>query len=591
VYLTEGEKGAEAIWQLGRLAVSGGAERRCDMTPLRGADVTAVVDRDKAGLAWAANQRDDLAGVAASVRFVRAAVDIPRADVVEHIDHELPLDELEEFDPFTTSYDAEPVAGNGNALEQPEPVDGAELLDNLVTWWARFIAVTDPDDLFLLALWAVHTHLVNELYTTPRLLIDSIMEGSGKSTVIDHLNRLCLHPVQAATISSPALIPRLLEYGMRTILLDEAHRALRPDRPGVDDLLGIINTGYRHGATRPVLVPTKGGGWDADEMPTYAPLAMAGNHPNLPADTASRQIRILLMLDLDGTVEDSDWEQIEGEAAELKARIADFANWVRDSIKGMDVDLPAGCIGRSKEKWRPLARVAAAAGGDWPETARRLIEADLALEAAEREAGLRKLPPGMVVIHDLWVIWPEGESFVPTRQLVTKLIGHNPDYWGDESPYGKQLTETRLGLLIDQATKLTSSRPGGRGPRGYLRATLAPVWHRLGIGRRKPGAPGEPGEPGAEQPPITGLTDLTGCTGLFEAPAEPGADEPTPRCACGNQLLGPEARARGTCRPCADNSKQGPPSTGPVHRCLECHRDVDRQGHSPDCPSGKWKRP
>jgi hypothetical protein len=554
-YLTEGEKAARAIRAMGAVAVStGGAARtELDYSPLRGVDVIPIVDRDKPGLEWAAKVGKQLDGVAASVRFVRAAVDIPRADVVEHFDAELTLAQLEEFDPFTTVYDAEPVAGNGNGipLEEPEPVDGAELLDDLVTWWARFIAVTDPDDLNLLALWAVHTHLVNELYTSPRLLIDSIMEGSGKSTVIDHLNRLCLHPVQAATISSPALIPRLLEYGMRTILLDEAHRALRPDRPGVDDLLGIINTGYRHGATRPVLVPTKGGGWDADEMPTYAPLAMAGNHPNLPADTTSRQIGILLMPDLDGAVEDSDWERIEGEAAALKARIAAFADWVRGDIKGMDVDLPAGCIGRCKEKWRPLARVAAAAGGDWPETARRLIDADMALEAAEREAGLRKLPPGMVVMHDLWVIWPKGESFVPTRELVTKLIGHHPDYWGAESPYGKPLTETRLGLLIDQATKLTSCRPGGRGPRGYPRATLAPVWHRLGIGRRQPGAPGEPGEPGAEQPHITGLTDLTECTGLEGAPTEPGGFVPP---------------------------------TGPG-RCEQCGWHVEKQGHSPDCPA------
>ena len=52
-------------------------------------------------------------------------------------------------------------------------------------------------------------------------------------------------------------------------------------------MIGIINTGYRVGATRPVLVPTKGGGWDAKEMSTFAPVAMAGNNPNLPADTAS----------------------------------------------------------------------------------------------------------------------------------------------------------------------------------------------------------------------------------------------------------------------------------------------------------------
>jgi hypothetical protein len=433
---------------------------------------------------------------------------------------------------------------------------GSALLDDLVAWFGRFIAVTNGDDLPLLAMWTVHTHLVNQLYTTPRLLVDSIMEGSGKSTVIDHLNRLCLDPVQAATISSPALIPRLLENRMRTILLDEAHRALRPDRPGVDDLLGIVNTGYRYGASRPVLVPVKGGGWDADEMPTYAPVAMAGNNPNLPADTVSRQIRILLMPDIDGTIEDSDWEHIEDDAAELKARIADWADSVRDGIRGMEVDLPAGCIGRCKEKWRPLARVAAAAGGHWPATVYRVTEADMAQEAAEREAGLKKLPPGMVAMRDLWAVWPEEEPFMPTRQLVTKLIGHNPEYWGVGSPYGKPLSDTRLGLLIDQATKVTSSRPGGRGSRGYLRSALEPVWHRLGIGRMQPGAPGEPGEPGAEQPPITGLTDLAGSTGLTETPTRHGF--------------------------------QPPSGSG---RCPECGWHVPSQGHQKDCGANNQEQP
>ena len=41
------------------------------------------------------------------------------------------------------------------------------------------------------------------------------------------------------------------------------------------ELIGIINSGYRYGATRPVLIPVKGGGWEASEMSTYAPVVMA----------------------------------------------------------------------------------------------------------------------------------------------------------------------------------------------------------------------------------------------------------------------------------------------------------------------------
>ncbi|MGO9283584.1 MAG: hypothetical protein ACLP75_11475, partial [Mycobacterium sp.] len=216
------------------------------------------------------------------------------------------------------------------ALDNP---DGAELLDKLAEWFARFICVTDPDDLNLLVLWTVHTHLVVELYTTPRLQIDSVIFGSGKTTVLDHLQRLCKNPVQAATLSSPALIPRLLESAMRTLLLDEVDRSLHPDKPGVGELIGIINSGYRYGATRPVLVPIKGGGWEAKEMSTHAPVAMAGNSPNLPPDTVSRSIRILLMPDLDGTAEDSDWELIEEDAERLRAQIAAWAESVRESVK------------------------------------------------------------------------------------------------------------------------------------------------------------------------------------------------------------------------------------------------------------------
>ena len=54
----------------------------------------------------------------------------------------------------------------------------------------------------------------------------------------------------------------------------------------------MFNAGYRVGATRPVLVQTNNN-WDTKEMPTFAPVAMAGYSPKLPEDTVSRSIRIL----------------------------------------------------------------------------------------------------------------------------------------------------------------------------------------------------------------------------------------------------------------------------------------------------------
>ncbi len=374
------------------------------------------------------------------------------------------------------------------------------LLDDLERWFSRFIAMPDPEDYRLLVLWTISTHLAEELYTTARLLIDSTMPGSGKTTVLEHLAHLCFRPVQAASISSPALLVRVLQNGVRTLLIDEVDRSLNPKKPGVEDLIGIINSGYKRGATRPVLVPAKGGNWEVSEMPTFAPVAMAGNSPHLPDDTKSRSIRILLMPDLDGTIEDSDWEHIESHAAELRDRICVFSDAHRGDI-GQDVDLPAGCVGRAKEKWRPLKRVAVAAGGHWPTIADQLIRRGLSEDDHERDAGLRALPPGMVLMGDLHEIWPDTDDLVPTKDLVSRLVFHNPDYWGENSGYGKALTEQRFGRMVTQSSKVTSQRPGGRGPRGYMKSQFTGVWHRLGIGRVETGASGETGATGAEAHP------------------------------------------------------------------------------------------
>lgn len=136
-----------------------------------------------------------------------------------------------------------------------------------------------------------------------------------------------------------------------------------------------------------------------------------------------------------------------------------------------------------------------AAGGDWPDIADRLIRKSLDEDAAEREAGLKQQPPGVVLLSDLHAAWPDGVDFVPTRELVPRVIARNPDYWGSGSSYGKELTDTRFGRIIVQACKATSSRPGG-GNRGDARSQFELVWHKLGISRSEPGEPGKGGELG-----------------------------------------------------------------------------------------------
>jgi len=354
-----------------------------------------------------------------------------------------------------------------------------EVLDRVRAWLGRFILTVHDADLDLLTLWAAHTHLCNETYTSPRLIVDSPIHGSGKTTVLEHLQRLCLRPIQAASLSSPAMLARLLDIELRTILIDEVDRNLNPKREGVEDLIAVLNSGYKRGGMRPVLVPVKDG-WNVREMPTFSPVAMAGNAPHLPEDTRSRTIRVLLLPDLEGRVESSDWEEIEMTAADLGLSLAAWADEVRETVRTSRPALPTGCTGRSKERWSPIRRVAEAAGGRWPATADELIRRDLIEAQMDREDGMVTTPPAVKLLHDVHEVWPAGQDFVPTTALVCELIAHDPRMWGPESPYGRALTFQRLGRMLAQGFKVNSSRQGD-GPRGYYRQALAPVWRRMGI--------------------------------------------------------------------------------------------------------------
>lgn len=399
------------------------------------------------------------------------------------------MDEIEAALRLVDEKWAESSGSAGSAGSSGSIPEGAKQLDEVREWLARFICTVDDSDLDLLTLWAAATYLCVETYTSPRLVIDSPVPGSGKTTCLEHLERLCYHPVQMASVSSPALLVRMLDKGLRTILIDEADRSLNPDKEGVSELLAVLNSGYKRGGTRPVLVSTKEG-WEPVEMSTYSPVAMAGNNPNLPDDTKSRSIRVLLMPDINGEAEDSDWEMNEAEVDLIAQRLADWADSVRDTVRENRPPLPAEIRGRARERWFPLKRVATAAGGRWPELVDLMAIRDVERIEIEREEGIMQEKPAIVLLRDICAIWEQGSDFIRTDHMLSDLINHNPDMWGERSAYGKALTAQRMGRMLVTSFNIHSSRPDTNGKRGYLAVALKPALRRFGLG-----LPLEPDEP------------------------------------------------------------------------------------------------
>lgn len=384
--------------------------------------------------------------------------------------------------------------------------DGALLLDEVREWFARYIRVMNDEDLDLLALWSVHTHLIRALPSTPRLLVDSPLPGSGKTTCLEHLQHLCFKPASMSNISSAALLTRILEDDPRTLLLDEVDRTLRRENPIAPDLLAILNSGYKRGSTRPVLVPGGAGGkaWVVREMPTYAPVAMAGNAPNLPDDTRTRTIRVVLMPDLDGLVQESDWESIEGQASRLQGRIAQWAELVADRLADCRPPLPPSVRNRFREKWTPLRRVAELAGGEWPAKVDHMAEADVEQARQDQEDGLMTDRAHIKLMRHLAQEWPTGETFVSSTTLVDLLTVSHPAEWGEGSPIGSALTVQRMGRMLVSNYRINTRREStGQRERGYLLADFLPVWPRVGVQcpQWSIDPPSEPDEPDTPDEP------------------------------------------------------------------------------------------
>jgi hypothetical protein len=97
---------------------------------------------------------------------------------------------------------------------------GAEVLDDVASFVARFNVFPSEHCVPTLALWYAHTHMADRFYVTPRLILDSAERGSGKTRVLEVAQFLVNAPEM--TISAkPAALFRLVQAGPITILFDE----------------------------------------------------------------------------------------------------------------------------------------------------------------------------------------------------------------------------------------------------------------------------------------------------------------------------------------------------------------------------------
>ena len=259
----------------------------------------------------------------------------------------------------------------------PDPVDGAELLTELSVTIGAYI-IMDKHQRDAAALWAAHAHAHDFRDTSPPLVIKSPAMRSGKTKLVEVLERLVPRPLFVSGITV-SFLERVIEAHRPTLLIDE-YDALTSNDPALAEAARaqLNRSAKRRGASVGKNVPLPGGGYEARMFSTWAPTAIAGiGDP--PATVRDRAVVIDLKRKLSSEKVKPLRERDGADLAVLRRKLARFAADNEQRLRYADPAAVAVDNDRAKDMWDPLLAVADVAGGEWPERAR---EAGLALAVA-----------------------------------------------------------------------------------------------------------------------------------------------------------------------------------------------------------------
>ena len=342
------------------------------------------------------------------------------------------------------------------------------ILDDVSAFIKRFCVFPSPECLTAVTLWAAHTHIIKDLWTTPRLAILSAELSSGKTRVLEVLELLVLEGLLSLS-ASPASIFRLLAQEKITLLFDEADTVFskRGKDDTHEDLRALLNSGYRKGATIPRCVGPK---HDVVRFEVFCAAALAGIG-DMPDTITSRSVIIRMKRRAENErIEQFRYRHEQQAGHALRDRLAAWAGNNGEKVADHIPEMPLGIVDRSAEVWEPLLTVADFAGGEWPKMARGSCEY-LCSEAVERRDSL-----GVRLLSDLRIVFKDKDK-VRTAEIIERLTTDPDSLLDDDAPwaelYGKPINSRGLArLLKPYGIKPTKVRIDDKPFQGYYAADL-----------------------------------------------------------------------------------------------------------------------
>ncbi len=263
--------------------------------------------------------------------------------------------------------------GQGKPIELPEielhpdPVDGAELIRDLVAQIRRFIVL--PEEVALtVALWTIFAHAHDAAFHSPRLAVLSPVHRCGKSTLLRIIGMLVVRKVAASSVTASATFRMISAAGgLIVLLIDEFDQLGDAEKAG--ELVAIVNAGHCRLDAYVIRTVPVAGDLKARRFECWAPAVVASNKA-LPVTWMDRSIVLRMKRKARGDQVDRLRDDKDLGFDDLASRAARWAADHVDQLRGCDPALPAVLNDRAMDNWRMLVAVADLAGGDWGARAR-----------------------------------------------------------------------------------------------------------------------------------------------------------------------------------------------------------------------------
>jgi hypothetical protein len=316
-----------------------------------------------------------------------------------------------------------------------------ELLDAIVALLTKYIVFRLPAQPIAVALWIVHAHALRAFDVTPYLHIRSPQKRSGKTRLLELIEQLVQRAWRVVEATA-ATVFRKIHRDEPVILLDEVDAVFK-SKPSetAEALRGVLNAGYRRGAVVPRCT---GKNFEKlEDFAVFGAKALAGLG-RLPDTTADRAVPIVLARRKKRErVARFRFRQVAEETVLLRRAVAVWADSAISALRDARPLLPESLDDRAAEIWEPLLAIADAAGGSWPEQARKaacvLHHADMEAESLgvlllhaikETFEGLDKdetNPPPV----DLFVGEQQRKiDYILTVDLLVALVDRDAEPWG-----------------------------------------------------------------------------------------------------------------------------------------------------------------